>query len=238
MSSPRQRQPSRPEPPGGQRPGQARAGGHLRLLTGGSPARSVPRPKRRPGQWPQPRGVTWTALGSEEWALAFPPGGARLGTPGLAAGLVRRLQPYSQRSAPDRKPAIVRVPAGALDPQLGPAIVHHRPGGPVTYCDAGQITASAADALADLAVRAAEFAVLTRGRGACHVSLVRVRHRDLPVALHPAVVAVARGRDVTGYVCARVITAGLAEVLGVLGTAYAWHRERARVSGADGAAGF
>jgi hypothetical protein len=116
--------------------------------------------------------------------------------------------------------------------------VHHRRGGPVVYCDAGQIAATAADTLATLAVAVVDFAVRTRGHGAFHISLVRVRHQDLPGAAHPVVVDVIGGREVTGYVCARVMTAGLAEVLGVLGTAYAWHRVRGRISGAGGAAGF
>jgi hypothetical protein len=233
-----QRQASRPALPGSQRRGSARAGGHLRLLTGGSPASSESKPERRPGRWAEPPGVTWTVLGREEWALTLLPRGVGVDTPALVAGLVRSLQPYSLHSAPGRKAAIVRVPAGTLDPRLGLAVAHHRRGGPVVYCDAGQITATAADTLATLAVHVVEFAVLTRGRGAFQISLVRVRHRDLPGAAHPVVVDVIRGREVTGYVCARVITAGLAEVLGVLGTAYAWHRVRAQVSGAGGAGGF
>jgi hypothetical protein len=158
--------------------------------------------------------------------------------PGLVADAIRSLQPYSQRSGPRSKAAIVRVPAEALDPRLGPAVVHHRHGRPAVYCDAGQITTTAADTLATLAVWVVEFAVRTRGHGAFHISLVRVRHRDLPRGAHPVVVDVIRGREVTGYVCGRVITAGLAEALGVLGTAYAWHRLRARILGAGGAAGF
>ena len=191
-----------------------------------------------PERWPELRRVNWTALGREEWALTLLPGKTDMDDPGLVADLVRSLAPYSRRSAPGRKAAIVRVPVGKMDPRLGAAAVHHRRGGPVVYCDAGEITATAADTLATLAVPVAEFAARTDGPGAFRISLVRVRHRDLPGAAHPVVVDAIRGGHVTGYVCAQVITAGLAEVLSVLGTAYAWHRVRAQVSDAGGAAGF
>jgi len=191
-----------------------------------------------PERWPELRRVSWTELGREEWALTLLPSRADVDDPRLVANQVRSLQPYSRRSALGRKAVIVRVPAGKLDPRLGAAVVHHRRGGPVVYCDAAQITATAADTLATLAVPVAEFAAQTGGHRAFQLSLVRVRHRDVPSAAHPVVIDAIRGGQVTGYMCARVITAGLAEVLGMLGTAYAWHRVHAQVSGAGGAAGF
>jgi hypothetical protein len=167
----------------------------------------------------------------------------------VAAVRVRDLQPVGQ-PRPGTGVAAARVPPDMLSPSLGCAVVHQRREGAVIYCDASQITGPAADTLAAFAGRAAVFAMAADrpgvlrylseetlaalgasgrakfampedGDGECQVSVITVRCRKLPFALHPAL-ATARAGQVEAYVCERQITAGLAATLSALGSAYAW----------------
>jgi hypothetical protein len=183
--------------------------------------------------WPRFSDVTWIPLSGGEWALALLNGATRMEAARLVADLVRGQPPVSWPQ-PDGSVAAARVPPEMLGPRLGSAVVHQRRDGAVIYCDASQITGPAADTLAALAGRAAEFAMPADGDGECQVSVIAVRCRKLPVSLHPAL-ARARAGLVEAYVCERQITAGLAAALSALGSAYAWCQGAgAALSGAGG----
>src|SRR5215471_16724263 len=180
-------------------------GTHLRVIGGGlaSEAAAARGPDAR---WPQFGDVTWIPLDGGEWALAVLSGATRMEAARLVADLARGLPPVSGPQ-PGETVAAARVPPDMLGPRLGSAVVHQRREGAVIYCDASQITGPAADALAALAGHAAVFAMPADWHGECQVSVITVRCRKLPFALHPAL-ATARAGQMEAYVCERQITAG------------------------------
>jgi hypothetical protein len=161
--------------------------------------------------------VARIALGPGEWVLVLLGGSNEAHPP--AREVIRGLEADSERLAGGRY-AITRTQPGVLDPATGPAFLHHSRARTVIYCAADQITAQAADALAALAARAAEFMPSAADRSVCEASVTCVGHGQLPEALHPAVATV-RPSEITAYVCSHLITRELAGALGVLCTAYA-----------------
>ena len=197
----------------------ARARGHLAVLDGsGLPAAVSGRSAVQP--------VERIALGPGEWAFVLP-GDAQRTARWPAGDAIRRLGDC-RRHPPGQRYAIARTQPGVPASWSGPAVLHHSSAGIVLYCPADQITAQAADALAALAARAAEF---LRPEPACQVSVMRVGHRDLPTALHPAVLTV-RPSEVTAYVCSRLITSEVAAAMGLLCTAYVSHMAHSTPAGA------
>lgn len=150
-------------------------------------------------------------IGPSEWALLVPPRRRRGGPlPGAALP-----GPFLLPLA--RKFALRRIPGG-IDPQLGRAVLHYSRGQTVIYCSADQITAVAARAVSALADQAL-------GAAADHEMAMTVNpeaHGNLTPGPHPAV-TVTSGGTVSCYVCADLITAEFAEILGVLWTAHAAH---------------
>jgi hypothetical protein len=166
------------------------------------------------------QGIARLGLAPGEWALArMPPGmaqspRARWCARRAARELVRRYQPGP---GPHGRCEIVRVPA-AIDARLGRAVLHYGPAGAVIYCPASEITGRTAEARAAFARWACEAPGTAPGELA--VRVLRVDHGRLPSVLHPAV-AVACGPDMATWVCADLITVGLAETLGAICTAQA-----------------
>src|SRR6202035_4373673 len=152
-------------------PGRARA--HLTVLHGsGLPADREDRPAGP--------AVAQITLGPGEWALTLPGEGTPREALLPARDLIRGLQSF-HRAPAGKRCAIVRTQPGALASWIGPAVLHHSGAETVLYCPADQITVQAADALAALAARAAEFLRPAAAHAGCQVSVTRVGHRHLPV---------------------------------------------------------
>jgi hypothetical protein len=172
-------------------------------------------------------GVDRIGLGPGDWVLALLPGG--LPRPGPARRAVRQaareLMTSSQSGIPGRIGgglAIVRVPSGAIDPRLGLAVLRRSAAGTVIYCPARQIAADAARTVTAFAGRSHQMTGPPAGGapGRLVVHMGRVDHERLPAALHPAV-AVARGQDLTVWVCADLVTADVAGTFNALCAAVA-----------------
>jgi hypothetical protein len=113
-----------------------------------------------------------------------------------------------------RRFAIVACDPGTVDPGLGPAVLHYRRGQTHVYCPRDTITTAAACVVAGLAGQVIDGGTPPGPR----IAITAAGHFELP--RHPAM-AVIRGHDVTIAVCSDLITAELAEVLGLLCTAQA-----------------
>ncbi len=203
-----------PTPKRGTQPSPCPAGPPRRLSV---PAGSVAfhgghRDRRAAGAGPRAL-VTCIPFGTGAWALALLQGGAQAQARQLTLDLTAGLEPGTTAGA--GACAVVRVPSGLMDPGLGPAVLHHARGKTAAYCAGDQIAQEAADMLAAFVSRAAD--VLGHSGPACGGPTVRVvRLGDGEFgALRPAV-AVARGGRLTVFVCAGLITAGLADALGTL----------------------
>jgi hypothetical protein len=117
---------------------------------------------------------------------------------------------------------VVRVPAEAIDPVLGLAVLHHRPAGTLVYCPENQISGEASESVGLFVTEALRRAApAPHGvAGALAVQLTRVEHTLFASLLHP-VVAELRGRELTGWVCADQVTERAAAVLSALCAAHA-----------------
>lgn len=158
-------------------------------------------------------------LGPGAWALMLRGDHTRQPAPFVIRDLLSLLECSDPCPSAERY-RITRVRAAALAPSFGPALLHHSSSGTVLHCLADQITAQAAESLAAMAARIAEVVGPAAPGGSRQVSVTRVRHRDLPVDLHPVVTTV-RGSQITAHVCSRLITYELAAAMSALGTAYA-----------------
>ena len=193
---------------------------HLKLLNGGyQPPGLVADTFRLP--------VLRVPVGPGEWVLALlmdqPEPSAQLPTRDLLRRLKSSYSDHGGYPGPaGRRCVVIRARPNALDPGMGPAVLHHSGAETVLYCRADQITPQAAETLAALAARSAEVLGPSATKDNCNISVSRLRHRDLSVDLHPAVMTV-RGRQVTAHVCSRLITHELAVAIGILCTAYARH---------------
>jgi hypothetical protein len=179
----------------------------------GLPLTAVPGP---PGT-AAARTVIRVDIGRAGWALAVPPAGLQA-PPGRAW---RRVS-----SLPCRL-TLARVP-GPADPRLGLAVLLHRRRETVICCPEDHITRRAAEVLPALAGQAFQDILgaggpvesLTGGTGPS-VTVTRVHHCLRPADDRHVASLLACGRDVTIEVCHRLISAELADVLGLLCTAYA-----------------
>jgi hypothetical protein len=152
-------------------------------------------------------GVVCLALGLSEWALLVPPGRTRppRHLPGILA------DPYV-RPLPRQAELVLRDP-GAIGPDLGPAVLHYRRGHTRIFCPSDKIAAPAARVVSALT---GQVIGGMAGPGP-RVSVQPVSHSLLP---RPPAIAVMLGRDFTILVCADLIAADLAAVLGLLCTAH------------------
>ena len=148
-------------------------------------------------------------LGLSEWALVVPPSGPRA----RRASAADLPGPLFVRPPPGQF-ALVRLP-GPVDPNLGLAVLHYRRGRTRIYCSRDHITARAAWVLSALAGHAFDEASGPES----NLTVTPLGHSLLPAELHPAA-SLMSGHRLTCYVCADLITADLAEVLGVLWTAH------------------
>lgn len=195
----------------------------------GGPDRSRPRLTALAGQGDRAgwHDVARIRLAAGEWMLAQIPAGLPAPGPARVRARVRSRELARQWSSghggvlPARF-AIVRVPADAIDPLLGLAVLHHRPAGTVVYCPEGQITDEAAESVGLLAAEALRQAAPAQAGvpGALAIRLTRVEHtRFTTRLLHPAF-AERRGRDLTAWVCADQISEAAAAALSALCAAH------------------
>ena len=156
-------------------------------------------------------------LGPSQWALVVQPADRRVPDPPAFAG------PFVA-SLP-RRIALVRIP-GPADPHLGLAVLLYCRGRTQICCPENHITDGAAAVLSALAGRALQAALDGRDANGGtadpepRMTVTRVEHSLLPTDHRHIASAEVRGRDVTFSVCSFLISAELADVLGLLCTAY------------------
>ena len=177
-----------------------------------------------------PRTIVRILLRPSEWMLMVRPQGLRVPrtTPANLAG------PYVP-PLPGRF-AIVLV-SGSLGPGLGRAVLHYQRGHTSVYCREDHMEILAACVLPGLAERAIGYAADPEAR----ITVTRISYQQCPEgplpgeellaggaaeqllagSLHPAYAAILHHRDVTLHVCSNLISADLAEDLGLLWTAHA-----------------
>jgi len=203
-----------------------RAQVQLKVLDGITPPAGEPGGPGGPG--PRGSAVALIALDPGEWALVLRENGAQLPAGHAIREMLRGLQALHPVPT-GRLWTIARAQPAVLAVGVGPAVLRHSRTETVLYCSADQITTQAAQSLAALAARATELFGPAAPLFGCQVGFDRVRHRDLPVDLHPAVTTV-RGSQVTAHVCSRLITYELAVAMGALCTAYAAHVAQRRTA--------
>ena len=166
-----------------------------------SPAAAVPGP------------AAGIALGGGAWAVTLLPAEMQAQARHLVLGLAGPDGPSA--AAGGDVCTVARIPAARVDPRLGPAVLHHAGGQTVIYCADDQIKQPAADLLGAFVSQTADLLGRCGAAGAGPaVQVMRLGHGEFG-ALHPAV-AVARNGQLTAYLCARQITAALADTLGAL----------------------
>jgi hypothetical protein len=159
-----------------------------------------------------PGTVVRVGIGPSEWALVAQPAGVHLLWPpaGPAGPFIRPL--------PGRF-SLVRIP-WLPDPRLGTAVLLYRRGHTLIYCPERDITHRAACLLSALAGPA-----LAMELGCDHpdprMTVTRIDHSELPADHSHVTSAEVRGCDITFFVCSRLISATLADTLGLLCTAHA-----------------
>jgi hypothetical protein len=164
--------------------------------------------------------ATYTAS-ADEWLLLAPPAGAD------AALLKRAAAAWLDSAPPSPAASVAVVPVPTIDPVLGLAVVHRRPGATAFYCGEDQIGPAAAEIISLIAEVA--LPVLIAGgsqHGPPRATVVAVSHarwlhpaRDtwLSPSLHP-VIARLTPPVTTVYACDCQVTPDLAGTLGLLGT--------------------
>lgn len=156
--------------------------------------------------------VVRVALGPSQWALVAQPAGLQL------------LRPPSVPAGPFIRPApgefaLVRIP-WLPDPRLGTAVLIYRHGHTLVYCPEGDITERAASLLSALAAPAIAMA-LDSGHPEPRLTVTRIDHSQLPADHRHVASAEVRGCDTEFLVCSGLISAELADTLGLLYTAHA-----------------
>lgn len=196
----------------GSRPGGSAATARLSVLAGAAPAAS----RQTHGR------VVRVRLGPDRWALARIPALGRGCEPSReeVRRLAGRLVCCYGANAGQRRLAVVRVPDSEIVPDIGPALVVYSAGGTTVYCAAGQIWRAAAEALEVLA-GGDGGQIPGEGPSGLVLRLARMEHEQLTgMHRHPGF-AGGRGRDVTAWVCADLVTAEIAETLACLADAQA-----------------
>jgi hypothetical protein len=156
--------------------------------------------------------VVRVALGPSQWALVAQPAGVEL------------LRPPPVPARPFIRPlpgdfALVRIP-WLPDSRLGTAVLVYRPGHTLVYCPEHDITERAASVLSALACPAIAVA-LGSGHPEPHLTFSRIGHSQLPADDRHVASAEVRGCDIVFEVCSGLISAALADTLGLLCTAHA-----------------
>ncbi len=159
-----------------------------------------------------PGTVVRVDLGPSQWALVVDPAGLQLlpPPPGPAGPFIRPL--------PGRF-GLVRVP-GLPDGRLGTAVLLYRNGHTLIYCLEHDITQRAACVLSALAGPALAL-VLGRDHPEPHMTVTRIDHSLRPADDRHVASAEVRGCDIVFHVCSGLISAALADTLGLLCTAHA-----------------
>jgi hypothetical protein len=160
-------------------------------------------------------------ISNEEWLLLVPPAGAH---PGM---LRRTALAWLDSAPPPPGGSVAFLPVPSIDPALGPAVLHHQPGGTAVYCREADLAEAAAEMLS--LIVAASTPVLIAGTSRHELPRARItavahgrwlhsaRDRWLHPSLHPVVAHVALPQA-TIYACDCQITPALADVLTTLGT--------------------
>jgi hypothetical protein len=172
--------------------------------------------------------VVRVALGPSQWALVAQPAGVEL------------LRPPPVPGGPFIRPlaggfGLVRIP-WLPDPRLGTAVLYYRSGHTLVYCPEHEITERAASVLSALACPAIAVA-LESGHPEPHLTFTRIDHSQLPADDRHVASAEVRGGGIEFFVCSGLISAALAETLGLLCTAHAMDLLQAGQLGTNQAAG-
>jgi hypothetical protein len=160
-------------------------------------------------------------IGPDEWLLLAPPAGAR-------PGIIRRAALAWLDSAPPSPGGSVGfVPVPSIDPVLGLAVLHRRPGVTAIYCREDDLGGAAAEILSLAAVISTPVLLTAASRlGPPRTRITAVSHsrwlhplldRWLHPSLHPVIAHVAPPQT-TIYACDCQVTPALADVLTALGT--------------------
>jgi hypothetical protein len=165
--------------------------------------------------------ATTIMISNEEWLLLALPARAH-------SGLLRRTALAWLDSAPPPpggSVAFLRVPL--IDQALGPAVLHHQPGGTTVYCREGDLGEAAAGMLSLIVSTSTPVLIANAARyepPRARVTAVShdrwlhpARDRWLHPSLHPVVAHVALPQAAI-YTCDCQVTSTLADVLTALGT--------------------
>lgn len=156
--------------------------------------------------------VVHVALGPSQWALVAQPEGLHLlRPPPVPAGPFIRPLP--------REFGLMRIP-WLPDPRLGTAVLLYRHGHTLVYCPEHEITERAASLLSALAGPAIAVA-LGSGHLEPRLTFTRIDHSELPADRRHVASAEVHGSDIVFLVCSRLISATLADTLGLLCTVHA-----------------
>ena len=155
--------------------------------------------------------VVRVALGPSQWALVAQPEGLQL------------LRPPPVPAGPFIRPlpgefGLVRIP-WLPDPRLGTAVLLYRHGHTLVYCPESDITERAASLLSALAGPAVAVA-LGSGHLEPRLTFTRIDHSELPADHRHVASAEVHGCDIVFLVCSGLISAALADTLGLLCTVH------------------
>ena len=158
-------------------------------------------------------------IGPDEWLLLAPPPGAHPAT------LRRDALAWLGVAPPSPGGSVEFVPVPPIDPVLGLAVLHHRPGRTAVYCGQDNLGAPAAETLSLIAVISTPVLLTAAGRhGPPRTRIIAVSHgrwlhpsRDewLHPSLHPVIAHVAPPQA-TIYACDCQVAPALADVLTTL----------------------
>jgi hypothetical protein len=164
--------------------------------------------------------VVTCMIGADEWLLLAPPARAH-------PGMLRRAALAWLDSAPPPGGPVAFVPVPRLDPVLGLAVLHRRPGSTIIYCGQDDLGGPAAETLSHIAGTSTPVLLTAASRyGLPLTTVTSVSHgrwlhpsRDtwLHPSLHPVIAHVAPPQT-TIYACDCQVTPALADVLTALGT--------------------
>jgi hypothetical protein len=159
--------------------------------------------------------------GPDEWLLLAPPARAN---PGI---LRRAALAWLDSAPPSPGGSVAFVPVPSIDPVLGPAVLHRRPGVTAIYCTEDDLGGAAAEILSLTAPISTPVLLAAASQyGPPRTKMTTVSHARwvhpsvdswLHPSLHPVVTHVASPQT-TIYACDCQVTPALADVLTALGT--------------------
>lgn len=181
-----------------------------------------------------PSGVVPVAscmVSADEWLMLAPP-------PGINPSMLRRAAVAWLDSAPPPPGGSVAfVPVPSIDPVLGLAVLHRRPGVTAVYCGADDLGGTAAEIFSlTAAISTPVLLASARWHGPPRTRIISVGHggwlhpsrgQSLDPSLHPVVSRVAPPQATT-YACDCQVTPALADTLTALGSQHLrlWHDRR------------